>query len=112
MDLGLYQSDVARVLNVSTECITYWENNRSEPQVMYYPRIIEFLKYLPFEFDTSTLSGRLKEYRYTTGLSQKNLAKVLKIDPSTIALWESVELVPHKEKLKNLELLLTKKPLN
>ncbi len=43
MDLKLFQSDVARIFEVSTDCVTYWENKRSLPQVVYYPKIIAFL---------------------------------------------------------------------
>lgn len=28
IDLKLFQSDVAKIFNVSTDCVTYWENNR------------------------------------------------------------------------------------
>jgi hypothetical protein len=38
------------------------------------------LGYLPFEFDMSTLPGRLKAYRLMNGLSQKQLGKILKVD--------------------------------
>jgi len=67
MDLKLLQSDVARIIKVSEDCITYWENNRSIPQINYYPQIIEFLGYCPFEIDETILSGRLKAYRWRNG---------------------------------------------
>ena len=60
MDLKLFQSDVAKIFDVSTDCVTYWENNRSTPQIIFYPKIIEFLGYSPLDFDETTLSGRIK----------------------------------------------------
>lgn len=88
MEQRLLQTDVARLLNVTPDCITYWENNRSEPQVQYFPRIIEFLGYFPFELDTSKFEGRIKAYRYINGLSQKRFAKMMNVDPATVTRWE------------------------
>lgn len=84
MDRKLLQSDVAKILNVSTDCITYWENNRTRPQVNYVPRIIKFPVLLPFEFDTSPFIGKLKVYRFRNGLSYKRLGKILNVDATTI----------------------------
>ena len=111
MQLGLMQSEVAEMIKVSTDCITYWENSRSAPQINYYPSIIEFLGYMPFEFDMSSIMGKIKAYRHEHGLSQKQFAKLFGIDTSTVHLWENGECTPSKEKLKKLELLLTIKPL-
>jgi DNA-binding transcriptional regulator YiaG len=111
MELGLFQSDVAKMFKVSEDCITYWENNRSEPQVSYYPSIIEFLGYLPLEFDMSSLIGKIKAYRYRNGLSQKRFAKVFGIDTGTFRLWENENRRPSIRMIKKLEVLLTTKPL-
>ena len=43
IQLGLLQKDVARIINVSEDCITYWENNRSSPQKRYKKLILQFL---------------------------------------------------------------------
>jgi len=64
MDLRQFQSDVAKIFGVSTDCVTYWENNRSTPQLIFYPKIMEFLGYSPLDFDKTTLSGRIKAYRH------------------------------------------------
>nr|WP_317166116.1 helix-turn-helix transcriptional regulator [Sphingobacterium sp. SGL-16] len=88
IEKGLFQTDLARLFNVTHDCITYWENNRSKPQVQHYPDIIEFLGYFPFELDISTFEGKIKAYRYINGLSQKNFAKNMGIDPATVTRWE------------------------
>lgn len=100
------------MFKVSADCITYWENNRNEPQVKHYPRIIEFLGYFPLMFDITTIAGKLKAYRYENGLSQRRLATILGIDTCTIRFWENGERTPSKEKLKKVERLLTTKPLD
>jgi len=108
MELRLLQSDVARIFKVSPDCITNWENNRSIPQINYYPRIIDFLGYCPFEFDETTLSGRLKAYRWRNGLSYKRLGKILDVDGSTVCAWENGENFPPQKRLKKLDRLLKK----
>jgi len=57
--LGLYQKDVAEIIGVSEDSITYWENKRSKPQKRYYSKIIQFLGYSPF--DDSMLGGETKK---------------------------------------------------
>ncbi|WP_430720499.1 helix-turn-helix domain-containing protein [Sphingobacterium daejeonense] len=88
MELKLFQKDVAAIFNVSEDCITYWENNRSEPQIQYYPPIFGFLGYCPFKLDKSTFSGKIKAYRYLNGLTQKRFAKLMNVDPATVSRWE------------------------
>lgn len=106
MELGLFQTDVGRMFKVSKDCITFWENNRNSPQTIFYPRIIEFLGYFPFEFDLSTTAGSVKAYRYLNGLSQKSFAKIMNVDPSTVRLWENGERSLSKEKKSKMEQLL------
>ena len=89
--LNLIQKDVAKIFNVSTDTITNWENNRGLPQINFYPKLIEFLGLFPFEIDTSTLQGKMKEYRYINGLSQKKLGEILGVDASTVGSWEKGE---------------------
>lgn len=88
MDLRLLQKDVATIFNVSEDCITYWENNRNKPQIKYYPYIIKFLGYYPFRLDLSTFTGRIEAFRYLNGLSQKQFAISIKINPRTAHQWE------------------------
>lgn len=88
MDLNLLQKDVANTVGVSEDSITNWENNRVIPQIQFYPKIIDFLGYLPFKADKNTLPGRLKIYRHLCGLSQKQLGKILKVNESTVCGWE------------------------
>jgi hypothetical protein len=47
-----------------------------------------FLGYMPFEVDLTSLSGKLKEHRHINGLSQKQLGKILGVDGATVCSWE------------------------
>jgi DNA-binding XRE family transcriptional regulator len=93
-DLKLSQPQMAKMIGVSTDTITYWENGRFVPKVMFAPKIIEFLGYNPYQIDTETLGGRVKLYRHLNGLSQKKFAKIMRVDPSTIKSFDENELKP------------------
>jgi DNA-binding XRE family transcriptional regulator len=62
-----FQKDVARIIGVSEDSVTYWENERAQPQIQHYPAIISFLGYYPFKHETETLGGKLKQIRYCMG---------------------------------------------
>jgi DNA-binding transcriptional regulator YiaG len=96
MRLGLMQSDVAEIMQVSVDCITYWENNRSKPQINYYPSIISFLGYNPFEIHTNSLSEKIFAYRCVNGLSYKAFGKLLGVDASTVRSWEVGVSMPNR----------------
>ncbi|MGV3464970.1 MAG: helix-turn-helix transcriptional regulator [Bacteroidota bacterium] len=57
VDRKLLQKDVAEVIGVSEDCITNWVNERPEPQIQFMPKIIEFLRHIPLEVDTSRVGG-------------------------------------------------------
>ena len=44
MDLGLYQKDVARFLEVSTDTVNYWEKGRVKPRRKRWAGIDAFLR--------------------------------------------------------------------
>ena len=90
LDLGLYQKDVARRLEVTTDSVAYWETNRNQPSLRMIPRIIEFLGYVPNINDSAgeTFGEWIVRARQRLGLSQKALARRLGVDPSTLAHWE------------------------
>jgi DNA-binding XRE family transcriptional regulator len=105
LELGLLQKDVAKVIGVCEDSITFWENNRHEPSIIYYPKIIEFLGHVPFDGDSSTLSGQIKLYRYLHGLSQEELARILNINESTVFHYENNKHKPSPKIYKRLNCL-------
>lgn len=80
LDLSLYQPQVAKIINVTTDSITNWELNRNTPELSYIPKIISFLEYAP-----EIIANPIKKYRLEKGISQKELAKILEIDPTTLS---------------------------
>lgn len=76
--------------------ISNWELNRNEPEVQCYPKIIDFLGYVPFSMGES-FPARLKAYRMVKGLTQQELARELGVDRSTMQLWEAGTQRPRRE---------------
>ena len=87
-DLKLSQPQVAKMLGVVTDTITFWENEIVIPNVRFAPKIIEFLRYNPYQIDSENLGGSVKLYRNLKGLSQEKFAKIMGVDPSTIKFWK------------------------
>lgn len=79
LDLNLSQPQVANIINVTPDTITNWELNKNVPNTSYIPRIISFIGYSPIFHQNPVVN-----YRVQNGLTQKELAKILKIDPSTL----------------------------
>ena len=101
LELRLLQREVATIIGVSEDCITYWENGRSDPQVHFYPAIIAYLGYYPF-LTSQKLPGRIKRYRYEHGLTQKQMGKRVGVNGSTVCDWENGSTEPKKDYLIRL----------
>ena len=84
LDRDLYQTDVAKILKTSAENINNWEHNHKEPHVTNMKGVIEFIGYIPFEYEKGTLGLRLWVARQVAGVSHRKAAKELQIDPTTV----------------------------
>ena len=106
------QRDVAATIGVSEDAVTYWENNRSQPQVQFYPRIISFLGYYPFDHETDTVGGRLQRLRYCNGWSYGMCARAFGVDGTTVQRWERLNALPKKHlwQMEDLEEKLQYRP--
>lgn len=108
MELKLFQHDVAKILNVRRDNICNWEVNYHVPDLVHFPRIIEFLGYFPFEIDTNSIGGRLKAYRFSKGITISQLGKILKVRRDTLSRWEKGVSAPPMLMLKKIERHITK----
>ncbi|MEO6244762.1 MAG: helix-turn-helix transcriptional regulator, partial [Opitutaceae bacterium] len=88
MDLHLFQKDAARQIGAGMQALINWEKGRSEPEVRFIPGIIAFLGYDPRP-KPGTLGERLIAFRVAKGWARPRLAKDLRVDPSTLARWET-----------------------
>jgi len=80
-------------LGVTESSIWNWEAGHSHPNLRYLPAIIAFLGYTPLP-EAKTLGERLVRHRKTLGMSQKEAAHQLGVDPGTLARWERGEREP------------------
>ena len=99
LDLGLHQKDVAQIIDTTENTIWNWENNYATPSLPYIPKIIKFLGYIPFDNSNQTLGDKILIYRKLHGLSQREFARLLGIDPSTLGHWEKGKSKPSPDKL-------------
>lgn len=87
MDLGLLQRQVAAEIGVSSATLLLWEKGRARPEIRHWPRIIRFLGYDP-QPRPASVPEVLQAVRRLRGWSQKQLARALGVDPSTVRRWE------------------------
>jgi len=81
-------SELAQMLGATEQTIRFWELDKTKPIHKYMPKVIQFLGYDPFPVP-KTLSERLKRYRLMHGLTQRELAKKLRVSPDALRDWEA-----------------------
>ena len=106
LDLGLRQSDVAKLLGAYTSTVNTWENGHFAPDVRFMPKIIEFLGYQRFGVPPTTFPARLKAARVAAGLTRRQLAAWIRVHPGTVAEWERGEAHPLKRLRERLHAVL------
>lgn len=99
LDLKLRQTDVADRLGVDEMTIVNWELGKTHPRIHLLPRITELLGYCPYQ-PIASLSERLRAHRRALGLSRRKAARVIGVDESTLARWETGERRPEGRYLK------------
>lgn len=100
---------MAEQIGVCSSSITLWENGKKHPNCRHYPRIFEFLGYIPrFLLDEdahlkATDFGKwIRHRRQLKGLTVNALAQKLQIHSHTVYEWEEHRRWPyarHKEQL-------------
>ena|SRR5258708_33294233 len=106
LELNLLQKEVAKLIGADTTSLWAWETNRKAPAVRFYPSIIQFLGYEPSDSENLSLAQKVRAYRYRRGLSQEDLALILRVDPRTISDWEADCSTPSAKNLNSMESLL------
>lgn len=84
----MLQRDVAAIVGCDTTTVHNWEKGRTRPPLRFLPRIIRFLEYDPFPSEAETLGEQLLKYRRDRGMTQKELARRIRIDPGTLSRLE------------------------
>ena len=102
LELGLFQKHLAEQIEVDETTIYNWERNATSPQIHQLPAVIYFLGYNPLPVP-ETLSDTLRSVRKLQGLTQKEMARRLGIDPTTLARWETGKSRPSRKLLRMTE---------
>ena len=89
LDLQLEQKWVAEIIGTDKCSIANWEHNRSRPRTRYLPKIINFLGYFPKDLFTANTLLRKLLFIVIHGLTQKQMADKIGIDPSTVMYLEN-----------------------
>jgi transcriptional regulator with XRE-family HTH domain len=93
LGLKMFQKDVAAEIGVDVTSIRNWETNAATPEVRYMPAIIGFLGFNPLP-EARSWGERLVSCRTAFGISQKEAAHRIGVDPGTLAKWERGEREP------------------
>jgi len=101
--LSLTQEETAERLGVNAWTVLNWETGQSKPEIRFIPALVGFLGYDPEPVDQGTLAGRLVGKRRELGLSQREAARSIGVDPDTWAGWEQGERVKREAHRKAVE---------
>lgn len=102
LDLKITQEELAEKLGTTACSVHNWEKNRSDPSLAFIPKIIRFLGYVPYDISNLDFGKKIAARRRFLGLSQKDLARILGVDPCTIRSWEKGSHRPMKKLMKKL----------
>lgn len=89
----LLQREVAVTLGVEKSTVANWETSRTKPSLEHMPAIIRFLGYNPLP-PSDNWAERLIQGRTAMGLTQRESARSMGVDPATLARWERGERMP------------------
>ena len=87
LDRGLQQRDAAKEIGCDPGTLLNWEKGRVAPDVHFWPAILAYLGYDPRPAPAG-FGGRLRAAREAEGLSHRELARRLGLDPGTVTAWE------------------------
>jgi len=102
LDMNIQQKELAEKCGVTVCTIRNWEKNRSNPSLVFMPKIVQFLGYIPYEASNQTFGEQIAAKRRLLGLRQKDLATSIGADPCTVRSWEKGRHGPSKRFLKRL----------
>lgn len=92
-------------MGVDEATIYNWEGQRTTPALFAMPAIARFLRYDPLP-EAESIGSKLIRYRKARGISQKQLATRLGVDPCTLSRWERGQRKPTGLYLKLAERLI------
>jgi DNA-binding transcriptional regulator YiaG len=105
LELGLFQRQVARELDISVWTYLSWELDQKSPVVALWLRIISFLGYDPNPEPVS-LGEHIASKRRCLGLSLERASALIGVDEGTLRLWEIGERKPGPKLRQRIEVFI------
>jgi len=93
LDLRLRQVDAAKIIGCDEMSIVNWEKGHRSPRVNHMAGVVQFLGFNSFQ-NGDTMAHRLVSHRKALGMTQKEFAQQIGVNPSTLARWERGEREP------------------
>jgi transcriptional regulator with XRE-family HTH domain len=93
LDLNLRQIDVSKIIGCDEMTVVNWEKGYASPRINHMPMVVEFLGFNPLQ-KCDALAQQIVRHRTARGLTQKEFARKLGVDPTTLARWERGERAP------------------
>jgi transcriptional regulator with XRE-family HTH domain len=107
LDLKMTQEELAEKLRTTVCTVRNLEKNKSSPSLVFMPKIVAFLVYVPYDTSVLDFGKQVVARRHLLGLRQKDLAQFLGVDPSTIKRWENNQSCPPRVLMERVSALLT-----
>jgi DNA-binding transcriptional regulator YiaG len=85
---GLEQMEAAQEIGVSVATYRGWETNRRQPDLRHIPAAILFLGF-DWRERGASLGEAIRYARTAAALSIRELAAMLRVDPTTLRAWEA-----------------------
>jgi transcriptional regulator with XRE-family HTH domain len=105
LELHLLQGQVAKRLGVHKMSIQNWELGLGKPKNKHIPAIVQFLGYKPIPIPEA-FPKQLVYYRCMLGMTQEELAEVLKVNSCSIGRWETGKGLPQAQTMAAIQTLL------
>ena len=96
---------VAILLGCTEQTIRFWEQDRALLKPQHMAKLIEFLGHDPLPEATS-IGEQLIRYRQRHGLTQRALARPLRVDPSSVWAREKSKHQPIQKSLEKVRVHL------
>ena len=87
LTLQQFQKGVSLRLGINEWTYHKWETNENEPMIRMWPKVIQLLGYDPHGTPKNT-AETLRAKRRQLGISRRELAALMRVDPGTLAKWE------------------------
>ena len=84
LDLGLRQIDAAKAIGCDEMTIVNWEKGHRTPRINHMAGVVKFLGFNPPP-SGDTMAQRLLNHRKALGITQKEFARQIGVDPGTSA---------------------------